>query len=124
MTGRLLEHYQSGTQTRRVPELAAPAAAREAAAAPGDGGALGIVDGGTGRGVERARHGADGPSSTRDIRHDTVFLPFHFPGDESANLLTARRGRSDLGDAGVQAQRGAGAPGRSRHVRARAHARE
>jgi assimilatory nitrate reductase catalytic subunit len=25
---------------------------------------------------------------TTDIRHDTVFLPFHFPGEERANLLT------------------------------------
>jgi assimilatory nitrate reductase catalytic subunit len=25
---------------------------------------------------------------TPDIRRDTVFLPFHFPGDRSANVLT------------------------------------
>ena len=41
---------------------------------------------------------------TGDIRPDDVFLPFHFAGDGSANLLT-RRGRPDLGDAGVQDQR-------------------
>ncbi len=38
------------------------------------------------RGTVRAR-----ASVTTDIRHDTVFLPFHYAGDECANRLTEAR---------------------------------
>ncbi|MEL5990343.1 molybdopterin oxidoreductase family protein [Microbacterium phosphatis] len=91
ITGRLLGHYQSGAQTRRVAELAAsdpelvaqlhPATARSRGLAEGD-----TVRLANPRGVVEARVGL-----TADIRPDTVFLPFHFPGDASANLLTSDR---------------------------------
>lgn len=88
ITGRLLEHYQSGTQTRRVPELLTAQPDALAQLHPATAEQLGIVDGGwvelsNTRGTVRCR--AD---LTADIRHDTVFLPFHFPGDQCANLLT------------------------------------
>lgn len=88
VTGRWLEHYQSGAQTRRVPALmdARPEARLQlhpsAAAAQGiDDGALVLVANGRGEVLCRA-------DVSTDIRPETVFLPFHFPGVESANRLT------------------------------------
>lgn len=87
-TGRYLQQYQSGTQTRRVTELndARPEARLEIH--PATASRLGIRDGAlvsvsNARGTVRAR-----ASVTTDIRHDTVFLPFHYAGDECANRLT------------------------------------
>ncbi|BFM24384.1 molybdopterin oxidoreductase family protein [Microbacterium sp. che218] len=87
-TGRYLQQYQSGTQTRRVTELheARPEARLEIH--PATASRLGIRDGvlvavSNARGTVRAR-----ASVTTDIRHDTVFLPFHYAGDECANRLT------------------------------------
>nr|WP_314457356.1 molybdopterin oxidoreductase family protein [uncultured Microbacterium sp.] len=88
VTGRYLQQYQSGTQTRRVAELngARPEARLEIH--PATASRLGIREGAlvavsNERGTVRAR-----ASVTTDIRHDTVFLPFHYAGDECANRLT------------------------------------
>ncbi|NUT70791.1 molybdopterin oxidoreductase family protein [Pseudarthrobacter sp. C4D7] len=88
ITGRLLEHYQSGAQTRRVPELAAVQPAARMQLHPGAAAAMGIgagtlvsVSNGRGEVVCRAE-------LSTAIRPETVFLPFHFPGAESANRLT------------------------------------
>lgn len=88
VTGRYLQQYQSGTQTRRVAELndARPEARLEIH--PSTASRLGIREGAlvavsNERGAVRAR-----ASVTTDIRHDTVFLPFHYAGDECANRLT------------------------------------
>jgi assimilatory nitrate reductase catalytic subunit len=87
-TGRISQHYQSGTQTRRVRALtmAAPDAraemhpdlARRHGIAASD-----LVELRTrrGRAVFRAH-------VTDAIRPDTVFTPFHWGGVSSANLLT------------------------------------
>ncbi|MGA7204662.1 MAG: molybdopterin oxidoreductase family protein [Specibacter sp.] len=90
VTGRLLEHYQSGTQTRRVRELAGAVPHAQLLIHPLAAAARGIPDGGdvtvaNQRGTVRcqARH-----STT--VRTDTVFLPFHFAGSECANLLTSQ----------------------------------
>ena len=88
ITGRLLEHYQSGAQTRRVPELLASQPHARAQLHPATAAQLGIADGAlievtSDRGLVRCT-----AELTTDIRHDTVFLPFHFAGDERANLLT------------------------------------
>ncbi|MGB3443998.1 MAG: molybdopterin oxidoreductase family protein [Actinophytocola sp.] len=87
-TGRVLAHYQSGAQTRLVPELMAavpelyvevhPDTATRAGFADGD-----VTDVVSRRGTVRAR-----VRCVPTIRVDLVFLPFHFPGDERANLLT------------------------------------
>ena len=89
VTGRLLEHYQSGAQTRRVPELIAarprlvavlhPAAAAACGLSDGD---LAVIENGRGRVTALVELDAG-------IRADTVFLPFHFPASDSANLLTS-----------------------------------
>ncbi len=87
-TGRYLQQYQSGTQTRRVAELngARPRGAVEIH--PATASRLGIredalVSVSNERGEVRAR-----ATVTTDIRHDTVFLPFHYAGGECANRLT------------------------------------
>jgi len=87
-TGRVLGHYQSGTQTRRVAELREaepesfvelhPLLGRSHAIEDGDGVWLSSR---RGRATARAR-------LTPDIRPDTVFMPFHWGGDGAANLLT------------------------------------
>ncbi len=88
VTGRLLEHYQSGVQTRRVAELhdarpdvtvqLHPSTASRLGISMGD-----MVELRNARGMVRAR-----AEVTVGIRHDTVFLPFHFAADGRANLLT------------------------------------
>ena len=87
-TGRLLRHYQSGTQTRRVTALAEaepdavvdmhPTLARRIDVRAGD-----LVGLRTRRGRARMR-----VRITDGIRADTVFAPFHFGGASAANLLT------------------------------------
>jgi len=89
VTGRLLEHYQSGTQTRRVEELAAAGPEARLQLHPVTAADLGIADGdrvlvSNARGEVRCR-----ATLSTAIRPDTAFLPFHFAGSESANLLTA-----------------------------------
>ncbi|MFF8829504.1 molybdopterin oxidoreductase family protein [Streptomyces sp. NPDC015131] len=87
-TGRVLAHYQSGAQTRRVPELdrAAPGAFVEVH--PDTAARAGLREGDPAR-VTSAR----GSMVARvrlvpAMRLDTVFLPFHYAGDGRANLVT------------------------------------
>jgi assimilatory nitrate reductase catalytic subunit len=87
-TGRVLAQYQSGTQTRRIADLNAadpdpfveihPATARGLLIAEGD---LVVLESRRGRIVIKAR-------LTRDIRLDTLFVPFHWGAAGSANALT------------------------------------
>ncbi len=89
VTGRLLEHYQSGAQTRRVPELVGAVPHAELLIHPLAAASRGIADGGqvtiaNGRGTVRCT-----AKLSTAIRSDTVFLPFHFPHEENANLLTS-----------------------------------
>jgi assimilatory nitrate reductase catalytic subunit len=87
-TGRVLAQYQSGTMTRRVAALNAMAGAAVAEIHPQTASRLKVADGSpltveTRRGAVRVT-----ARLTRDIRPDTVFVPFHWPGDQSANRLT------------------------------------
>jgi assimilatory nitrate reductase catalytic subunit len=87
-TGRVLAHYQSGTQTRRTRSLALIAPAPRAELHPDLARALGVgqddvVELTTRRG--RARFHAQ---VTDTIRPDVVFAPFHWGGASSANALT------------------------------------
>jgi assimilatory nitrate reductase catalytic subunit len=86
VTGRVLTHYQSGAQTRRVGELAAVSPGPFVELHPTVAHRHGIADGGDvlletarGRLVTRA-------VVTDTIRPDTVFVPFHWA--DSANRLT------------------------------------
>jgi assimilatory nitrate reductase catalytic subunit len=88
VTGRLLEHYQSGTQTRRVDELMDAQPVVRVQIHPVTAARLGIEHGAR-VSVANARGEVRCVADvSADIRHDTVFLPFHFAGLESANLLT------------------------------------
>ncbi|GAA1778592.1 molybdopterin oxidoreductase family protein [Nostocoides veronense] len=89
ITGRLLHHYQSGAQTRRVPELLEAAPAPIVELHPELARRHGITSGAlvaitTARGTAYAR-----ARVSLDIRPDTVFMPFHWGGLGSANRLTA-----------------------------------
>ena len=89
ITGRLLEHYQSGAQTRRVPELANAQPELRATLHPASAERHGIADGdpvelSNARGTVRATALLSG-----DVRPGDVFVPFHFAGDGTANLLTS-----------------------------------
>ena len=87
-TGRLLAHYQSGTQTRRVATLLEAAPEATAEIHPHAAKRYGLVDGA--RLVLRTRRGSAVFTSriSPDIRPDTIFAPFHWPGESSANRLT------------------------------------
>lgn len=89
VTGRLLEHYQSGAQTRRVRELLEAQPELRASLHPATAERLGIADGDSveianRRGTVRGR-----ARLTADIRPDAVFLPFHYGDAQAANLLTS-----------------------------------
>jgi assimilatory nitrate reductase catalytic subunit len=87
-TGRVLLHYQSGAQTRRVPELADaepepfveihPQMARNFGVLQGE-----VVRLRTRRGTALLR-----ARLSPATRLDTLFVPFHWGGTASANLLT------------------------------------
>jgi assimilatory nitrate reductase catalytic subunit len=87
-TGRVLQHYQSGAQTRLVEELHAavpeafvevhPDTARRAGLAEG---VWAAVASRRGQVIARVR-------CVPSMRPDVVFLPFHFPGPQRANLMT------------------------------------
>jgi assimilatory nitrate reductase catalytic subunit len=87
-TGRLLRQYQSGTQTRRVASLAE--AEPEAVVEMHDTLAR-RIDVKSGELVRlRTRRGSAVMTAriVSDIRPDTVFAPFHWGGERSANILT------------------------------------
>ncbi|WP_226344604.1 molybdopterin oxidoreductase family protein [Agilicoccus flavus] len=88
VTGRVLAHYQSGAQTRRVRELTRAAPRGHVQIHPLTAHRLGIEEGSDVR-VTSARGTSVVPARlSDDIRADTVFMPFHYAGAESANALT------------------------------------
>ncbi|MEU7133598.1 molybdopterin oxidoreductase family protein [Streptomyces sp. NPDC046261] len=87
-TGRVLAQYQSGAQTRRTPELNRAAPGPFVELHPRLAARLGVADGDL-LTVTSRRGRATAPAHvTSAIRPDTVFMPFHWPGAGSANLLT------------------------------------
>jgi assimilatory nitrate reductase catalytic subunit len=87
-TGRVLSQYQSGTQTRRVARLRA--ASREAIAEmhPATARRSGLVDGHEITIETRRGRASFRLKTTTRIREDTIFVPFHWPDERSANRLT------------------------------------
>nr|WP_068428884.1 molybdopterin oxidoreductase family protein [Piscicoccus intestinalis] len=88
VTGRVLEHYQSGAQTRRVRRLAAAQSRATITLHPLTAARLDIEEGTpvrltTARGVAVAT-----AILSASIRPDVVFMPFHFAGRQRVNLLT------------------------------------
>jgi len=84
----LLAQYQSGTQTRRTRSLQELASSPLAEIHPATASALGVAAGD--RVALKTRRGSAifTVKTTTTIREDTVFVPFHWGGEESANNLT------------------------------------
>ena len=87
-TGRVLAQYQSGTQTRRVKELARAEPEAVAEIHPDTAQSLGIAAGDKVRLTTRRGRAVMKARLTSDIRLDTVFAPFHWGAAGSANALT------------------------------------
>jgi len=87
-TGRLLEHYQSGTQTRRVAELIQLAPLASACMHPATARRYGLRDRGPVTLVTRRGSGRFTLEVSRRMPEETVFVPFHFGGEAAVNRLT------------------------------------
>jgi assimilatory nitrate reductase catalytic subunit len=88
VTGRVLEHYQSGAQTRRVPELTAASAEPFVQLHPDLAARVGVAEGEPVRVTSRRGTAVARAVLSDSMRQDTVFMPFHWAGPGSANLLT------------------------------------
>ena len=85
----MLSQYQSGNQTRRIAELdkSSPEPIAEIHASTARRG--GLADGAMARLTTRRGSGSFRIRTTRSIREDTVFVPFHWGGNQSINRLTS-----------------------------------
>ncbi|MGW5131568.1 molybdopterin oxidoreductase family protein [Streptomyces sp. NPDC004135] len=87
-TGRVVAQYQSGAQTRRVAELNAAAPGPFVEIHPRLAARLGAAEGDPVAVVSRRGRAVAPARITGAIRPDTVFMPFHWPGEGRANTLT------------------------------------
>ncbi|MFF3762809.1 molybdopterin oxidoreductase family protein [Streptomyces sp. NPDC001922] len=87
-TGRVLAQYQSGAQTRRVDELNTAAPGPFVQLHPRLAERVGVSEGSPVAVVSRRGRAVAPARISTDIRPDTVFMPFHWPGAGRANSLT------------------------------------
>jgi assimilatory nitrate reductase catalytic subunit len=89
-TGRVVAHYLSGSQTRRIGALVRQTPGPFCEIHPRLAAKHGVEDGDLVR-VE-SRRGAVTVRAmvVKTIRPDTVFIPYHWPGDRAANACTIR----------------------------------
>ncbi|SMD22170.1 molybdopterin oxidoreductase family protein [Lentzea albidocapillata] len=87
-TGRVLQHYQSGAQTRRIGELMKAVPEMYVEVHPDTAARAGLASGESAHVVSRRGTVTAVVRCVPSMRADAVFLPFHFPGDGRANLLT------------------------------------
>ncbi|MFF5972117.1 molybdopterin oxidoreductase family protein [Streptomyces sp. NPDC012769] len=87
-TGRVVAQYQSGAQTRRVDELNAAAPGPFVELHPRLAERVGVEEGQPVAVVSRRGKAVAPARITAAIRPDTVFMPFHWPGEGRANTLT------------------------------------
>ncbi|WP_374983251.1 molybdopterin oxidoreductase family protein [Streptomyces fradiae] len=87
-TGRVVSQYQSGAQTRRVAELNAAAPGPFVELHPRLAERVGVAEGDPVAVVSRRGRAVAPARITAGIRPDTVFMPFHWPGEGRANTLT------------------------------------
>jgi assimilatory nitrate reductase catalytic subunit len=87
-TGRVMAQYQSGNQTRRLAGLNAMSGEVFVELHPDLARDMGIGDGETLRVSSRRGEALARAKITDSIRTDTIFMPFHWGGAASANLLT------------------------------------
>jgi assimilatory nitrate reductase catalytic subunit len=89
-TGRVVSHFLSGSQTRRIGPLVEHQPVPEVEIHPRLAEKLGVADGERVRVESRRGHVDLGAHVVATIRPDTVFIPYHWAGDLSANRLTLR----------------------------------
>jgi assimilatory nitrate reductase catalytic subunit len=87
-TGRVVAQYQSGAQTRRVAELNAAAPGPFVELHPQLAARLGAAEGDPLAVVSRRGRAVAPARITTAIRPDTVFMPFHWPGEGRVNTVT------------------------------------
>ncbi|MDT9690758.1 molybdopterin oxidoreductase family protein [Streptomyces sp. P9(2023)] len=87
-TGRVVAQYQSGAQTRRVEKLNAAAPGPFVELHPRLAERIGVAEGERVAVVSRRGRAVAPARITTSIRPDTVFMPFHWPGEGRANTLT------------------------------------
>lgn len=89
-TGRTVSQYLSGTQTRRIGPLMEQNPDPWCELHPRLAQQLGIVDGAPVTVTSRRASMTVAAKVVATIRPDTVFIPYHWAGDQAANLLTNR----------------------------------
>ena len=89
-TGRVVSQYLSGTQTRRIASLVAQYPEPLCEMHPLLAGQLGIADGDQVTVTSRRGTITLPAQVVTTIRPDTVFIPYHWPGNKAANQLTNR----------------------------------
>jgi assimilatory nitrate reductase catalytic subunit len=89
-TGRVVSQYLSGTQTRRLGALVEQYPEPRLEIHPRLAGEHGIKDGDWVTITSRRSEITLRAMVVRTIRPDTVFIPYHWPGQQSANKLTHR----------------------------------
>jgi assimilatory nitrate reductase catalytic subunit len=88
VTGRVLQHYQSGAQTHRVAELERLVSEPYVELHPMLGNRIGVADGARVR-LTSSRGRVEAVARWTDVvRPDTVFMPFHWSGIGSVNQVT------------------------------------
>jgi assimilatory nitrate reductase catalytic subunit len=89
-TGRVVSQYLSGTQTRRIGPLVQQYPQPLVELHPQLAAQLGVQTGDLVRVVSRRATLTLSCQVVRTIRPDTIFIPYHWPEAQSANLLTIR----------------------------------
>ena len=89
-TGRVVSHYLSGTQTRRIGALIDQYPQPLCEIHPQLAGKLGIAEGDFVKVESRRGTVTVRASVVKTIRPDTVFVPYHWPLDRAANNMTVR----------------------------------
>lgn len=87
-TGRVLAHYQTRTQTRRVAQLEEISPRPVAQVHPATARRHGLVQDGTVTLSTRRGSARFAVQVTAGLRPDTIFVPFHWAGEGSVNRLT------------------------------------
>jgi assimilatory nitrate reductase catalytic subunit len=89
-TGRVVSHFLSGTQTRRIGGLLDQCPQPLCEMHPRLAGKLGVRDGDFVKVESRRGSVVVHAQVVKTIRPDTVFIPYHWPLDRSANNMTIR----------------------------------
>ncbi|MGW4528175.1 molybdopterin oxidoreductase family protein [Amycolatopsis sp. NPDC004378] len=87
-TGRVLQHYQSGAQTRLIQELNDVVPDVYVEVHPDTAKRAGLEEGDRARIRSRRGETFARVRFVPSLKPDLVFLPFHFPGEQRANLVT------------------------------------